>query len=235
MAYDFYFWPTPNGYKVSIALKELDQAYNLVPVNITKGEQHNADFVSISPAHKIPALVDHRPRHNQAKTALFESGAILMYLAEKHQRLIPRQAQARMICLQWLFWQVGGLGPMAGQAHHFRLYAQDRHEYAIQRYQAECARLYAVLNVQLEQCQYLAGEYSIADIACLAWVYRHERHGIVLQDYPYVQRWYQALLTRPAVEAGFAEGAALIASGDYNSHLAKRELFGLPGEDDLIL
>lgn len=235
MAYDFYFWPTPNGYKVSIALKELDQAYNLVPINITKGEQHQADFVSISASHKIPALVDHHPLDNQGKTALFESGAILMYLAEKHQCLIPRQAQARMVCLQWLFWQVGGFGPMAGQAHHFRLYAQDRHEYAIQRYQAECARLYAVLNVQLQQSQYLAGEYSIADIACLAWVYRHERHGIALQDYPHVQRWYQALLTRPAVEAGFAEGASLIASGDYKSNLAKRELFGVRDEDEPIL
>jgi len=230
VAYDFYFWPTPNGYKISIALKELGQAYNIVPVNITRGEQHYDDFVALSPSHKIPALVDHQPIGNQTKTTLFESGAILMYLAEKHQRLIPRQAEARLVCLQWLFWQVGGLGPMAGQAHHFRMYAEDKHEYAIQRYKAECERLYAVLNVQLRQRQYLAGDYSIADIACLAWVYRHERHGISLQNYPDVERWYQDLLTRPAVEAGFAEGASLIASGDFKSRLAQRELFGLKDE-----
>lgn len=234
MAYDFYFWPTPNGYKVSIALEELELPYNLCPVNISVGEQHHADFVAISPNHKIPALVDHCPTQGAEKSMIFESGAILLYLAEKYQRLMPQEAEARMTCMQWLFWQVGGLGPIAGQAHHFRLYAQDRHEYAIQRYQAECARLYDVLNLQLARSRFLAGEYSIADIACLAWVFRHERHGIDLHDYPSVERWYQALLARPGVKAGFAVGESLIGSGDFNTKIAKKALFGLHDKKETL-
>ncbi|MGY8853320.1 MAG: glutathione S-transferase family protein [Pseudomonadales bacterium] len=217
-----YYWPTPNGYKVAIMLEELGLAYQVLPINITKGDQHADGYVQQVPTRKIPAL---RHQRRGAEQIVFESGAILLYLAEWQGRFLPEDVGLKWQCLQWLFWQVGGLGPMAGQAHHFRLYADLKDDYAIDRYERACQKLYAVLEGQLQQKPFLAGAYSIADIAVLPWVYRHVRHGIDLVDYPAVLSWYTGLMQRPAVRKGFSVGQDLIAKGNFSGALAKRSLF----------
>lgn len=222
--FDLYFWPTPNGYKVSIMLEEIGADYSLIPVNITKGEQHEAPFEQVSPNHKIPALT-HHDESNSEPIHLFESGAILWYLGEWSGRLIPSDAAHRRECMVWLMWQMGGLGPMAGQAHHFLLYADEDIAYAKRRYQAECARLYGVLDRALGQRGYIAYEYSIADIAILAWVFRHERHKIDLASYPAVNRWFRELMDRDAVQRGFEVGHSLINQGDFKTDIARAALF----------
>lgn len=215
-----HMWATPNGYKVSIMLEEIGLRYTVVPVDIGKGEQFDPAFLAISPNNKIPAIVD--PEGPDGKpVSVFESGAILLYLARKTGLLLPSDERGFTTVIEWLMFQMGGLGPMAGQAHHFRHYAAHAIPYAVERYTAEVARLYRVMDRRLGETPYLAGQYSIADIASFPWVRRHERHGIVLADYPHVQRWYETIAARPAVVAGLVplsagEKRGILADG--NSH-----------------
>jgi GSH-dependent disulfide-bond oxidoreductase len=194
-------WPTPNGHKVHIMLEELELPYEVVPVNIGAGEQFKPEFLAITPNHRIPAMVD--PDGLSGRVTLFESGAILIYLAEKTGRLMPTEPNARYACLQWLMFQMGGIGPMFGQYNHFANYAPEKLEYAITRYTNEVARLHRVLETRLSQSKYLADDsYSIADIATFPWIRNPENRGINLADYPAVKRWHDAITARPAVERG---------------------------------
>ncbi len=195
---DLYYWPTPNGHKITIFLEETGLPYTVKPVNINTGEQFAPDFLAVSPNNRIPAIVDHEPADGGAPLSLFESGAILEYLAEKTRSLIPQDFRGRWECLQWLYWQVGGLGPMAGQNHHFALYAAEKIPYAIERYVNETGRLYAVLNRRLADRDFIAGDYSIADIASYPWI-RPERQQQNLDDFPHLKRWKAEIATRPAV------------------------------------
>jgi GST-like protein len=202
MTIDVWSWPTPNGHKVHIALEELGLPYTVVPVDIGAGEQFRPEFLAITPNHRIPALVDHDGPGGR-RIALFESGAILIYLAEKAGRLIPADPAARYACLQWLMFQMGGVGPMFGQYGHFHTYAPDRIPYAMDRYAKEVQRLHRVLEKRLSEAEYLAGaEYSIADIATFPWTRFPERRGVDLAQFPAVRRWHEAIAARPAVQRG---------------------------------
>ena len=204
MTIELYTWSTPNGRKASIALEELGLDYTVHTINITKDEQFAPDFLKISPNNRIPAIIDPEGPDGQP-ISLFESGAILIYLAEKTGKLLPTAPRARYAALQWLMWQMGGFGPMLGQAHHFRRFAKEEVPYAVERYTNETRRLYGVLDKRLQEADYLAGEaYSIADIATFPWAARHEWHGIALEDFPAVKRWYDAIDARPAVQKGMA-------------------------------
>jgi len=200
---DLYYWPTPNGWKISIMLEETETPYNLIPVDITAGDQFKPDFLAISPNNKMPAIVDSQGIEGQP-LSLFESGAILLYLADKTGQFIPKQPRDRYAVIQWLMFQMGGVGPMLGQTHHFRQYAPEKIPYAINRYTNEATRLYRVLDKQLSQIEYVAGEYSIADIAIFPWIISHEKQGQKLADYPHLQRWFDAINQRPAVQRGLA-------------------------------
>ncbi len=219
-----HYWPTPNGWKVSIALEEMGLDYKLVTVNIGRGEQFQPEFLKISPNNRMPAIVDHEPAGGGEPLAIFESGAILLYLAEKTGQFLPKDTRGRFEVLQWLMWQMGGLGPMLGQNHHFRIYANDKIPYAIDRYTSETNRLYGVLDKQLEGREYIAGDYSIADMACWPWIVPHERQGQKLEDFANVQRWYETMKTRPGVRRGFDVAKEVRAAPmDEN---AKKILFG---------
>ena len=197
---ELYTWPTPNGHKVHIVLEELGLPYEVHAVDIGEGDQFKPEFLKISPNNRIPAIVD-RDGPGGKPLALFESGAILIYLAEKTGRLLAPKGAARYSAVQWLMFQMGGVGPMLGQAHHFRVYAPEKIPYAIERYTNEARRLYAVLDGRLGEAEYLAGaDYGIADIATFPWLRSWERQGVVLSDYPNVQRWFGAIEKRPAVE-----------------------------------
>ena len=201
---DLYTTSTPNGIKASIALEELGLEYNVHRINISKGDQFEPEFLKISPNNRIPAIVDHDGPDGQP-ISVFESGAILQYLAEKTGKLMPKDPRARVACLEWLNWQMGGLGPMLGQAHHFRLYAPEQVPYAIERYTKEANRLYKVINTRLSQVPYLAGdEYSIADIAGWGWMRRPERQGVNYDDYPHAKAWHEKIAAREAVQRGNA-------------------------------
>ncbi|MFG6654056.1 GSH-dependent disulfide bond oxidoreductase [Scandinavium sp. M-37] len=198
---DLYYAPTPNGHKITLFLEEAQMAYRLIRVDISKGDQFRPEFLSLSPNNKIPAIVDHVPVDGGAPLSLFESGEILLYLAEKSGKLLSGELRERHVTLQWLFWQVGGLGPMLGQNHHFNHFAPQPVPYAIERYQVETQRLYHVLNKRLEICPWLGGElYSIADIACWPWVNAHQRQRIDLQNFPAVKNWFERIRQRPATE-----------------------------------
>jgi GSH-dependent disulfide-bond oxidoreductase len=201
---DLYFWTTPNGYKVTILLEELGLQYNVVPVHIGKGEQFNPDFLKISPNNKIPALIDHRSPDDKP-IVLFESGAIMMYLAEiAGWRFMPSDLRQRYQVIQWLMFQMGNLGPMLGQAHHFRRYAKEQIPYAIERYTSEAARLYRVLDQRLGEAEFLAGDYSIADMAVYPWLRPHKWQGQDISAWSNLQRWYNAVRARPGVQRGLA-------------------------------
>jgi len=202
---ELYTWGTPNGRKVSIMLEELALPYKVIEINIGKGEQHQEEFVRIAPNNRIPAIIDPQGPGGQP-LQLFESGAILIYLAEKtDSELFPQSGRDRVLTLQWLMWQMGGVGPTFGQAHHFLFNPKQVVPYGQQRYHAETLRLYAVLDKRLEEVDYLAGEvYTIADIATYPWVARFERHQVALQEFPNVQRWFNAIGTREAVKQGMA-------------------------------
>jgi GST-like protein len=200
---DLYYWPTPNGWKVSIILEEAEIPYNVIPVNISAGDQFKPEFLEISPNNKMPAIVDPDGPDGQP-IALFESGAILLYLADKTGRFIPSNPRDRYTVVQWLMFQMGGVGPMLGQAHHFRQYAPEQIPYAIDRYTNEATRLYRVLDKQLGQVEYVAGDYSIADMAIFPWIVPYERQGQNLADYPNLKRWFDAINERPAVQRGLA-------------------------------
>jgi GST-like protein len=200
---DLYTWSTPNGRKVSILLEECALPYQVHAINIGKGEQHTPEFLAINPNNRIPAIVDSEGPGGKP-LPLFESGAILIYLAEKTGKFMPRDARTRLICLQWLMFQMGGVGPMFGQAHHFLRAAPEQVPYGIKRYTDETRRLYGVLNKRLGEAAYLADEYSIADIATYPWIARHEWHKVDLADFPAVKRWYDTIGARPAVAKGMA-------------------------------
>jgi GST-like protein len=199
---DLYYWTTPNGHKVTIFLEETGLPYALKPVNIGKGEQFDAAFLAISPNNRIPAIVDHAPPDGGAPLAMMESGAILLYLAGKTGRFYPGDLRGGAEVVQWLFWQMAGLGPMAGQAHHFLHYAPEPIPYAIDRYVRETARLYAVLNKRLADRDYIAGDYSIADMACYPWVLP-ARQRQNLDEFPHLARWKEAIAARPAVQRAY--------------------------------
>ncbi|WP_207477966.1 glutathione S-transferase N-terminal domain-containing protein [Arenibaculum pallidiluteum] len=201
MTIELHAWPTPNGYKISIALEELGLPYRAIPVDIGRGDQFKPDFLKLSPNNRMPAIVD-PDGPGGAPISLFESGAILIYLAEKTGRLLPSDPQGRYQAIQWLMWQMGGFGPMLGQAHHFRLYAPERIPYAVDRYTNEAGRLYRVLDKRLGEAEFLAGEYSIADIAVFPWSRGAERQGVDLAELPNVRRWFEAIDARPAVRKG---------------------------------
>lgn len=202
---DLYFWSTPNGYKVSILLEELELPYRVIPVHIGKGDQFKPDFLKISPNNKIPAIVDSEGPGGQS-ISMFESGAIMMYLAEKTGwRFMPQSMRQRYEVVQWLMFQMGGVGPMLGQAHHFRKYAPETIPYAVDRYTNEAARLYRVIDKRLSETAYLAGnEYSLADMATYPWLRAHKWQGQAIEDYPNLQRWYVDVRARPAVQRGIA-------------------------------
>ena len=206
---DLHYWPTPNGHKITIFLEETGLPYRIVPVDIGKGEQFRPEFLAISPNNRMPAIVDHEPADGGAAVSVFESGAILVYLAEKTGRFLPSETRARVSVLEWLFWQVGGLGPMAGQNHHFRNYAPEKIPYAIDRYVNETNRLYGVLDKRLRDRDFLADDYSIADMATYPWIVPFEQQGQSLDDFPALKRWFEAMRARPAVERAYAEGEAL--------------------------
>ncbi|MNM86006.1 Disulfide-bond oxidoreductase YfcG [compost metagenome] len=199
---DLYFWSTPNGYKVSILPEELTLPYHVIPVHIGKGQQFAPEFLAISPNNKIPAIIDHDGPGGQA-ISMFESGAIMMYLAEKTgYRFMPQDPRKRYEVLQWLMFQMGGVGPMLGQAHHFRKYAPEKIDYAIDRYTREARRIYTVIDRRLADSEYLAGDYSIADMATYPWLRAHKWQGQEIAEFPHLQRWYSAVRERPAVQRG---------------------------------
>ena len=204
---DLYYWPTPNGHKITIALEEMGLEYSIKPVNIGKGEQFDPDFLAFSPNNRMPAIIDHDGPDGKP-ISVFESGAILLYLAAKTGQLMPVDSRAQTQVQEWLMWQMGGFGPMLGQAHHFNFYAPSRIDYAIKRYSDEANRLYGVMDKRLSENQFIAGEsYSIADIAILPWTRSYKRQNVDIDAYPHVKAWRKTLLERPAVQAGGAVGA----------------------------
>ncbi|MDH3472207.1 MAG: glutathione S-transferase N-terminal domain-containing protein [Rhodospirillales bacterium] len=223
---DLYFWTTPNGYKPLLFLEEAGLDYRLRPVNISKGEQFDPDFLRISPNNRIPALVDHDPAEGDRPVSVFESGAILLYLAEKTGRFLPADLAGRTEALQWLFWQMGGLGPMAGQNHHFVQYAPEKIPYAIERYVKETARLYGVLDRRLADRAFVAGDgYSIADMAIYPWIVPHRNQRQDLADFPKLKRWFAAVKARPATARAYDKGRALNTAPTVSED-AKKILFG---------
>lgn len=222
---DLYYWTTPNGHKITIFLEEAALRYRILPVNISAGDQFKPEFLKISPNNRIPALVDHDPIEPGPPVSVFESGAILVYLAEKTGRFLPKDLRGRVEVLQWLFWQMGGLGPMAGQNHHFSQYAPEKITYAIERYVKETSRLYAVLDKRLADREFVAGAYSIADMAAYPWIVPHERQGQMLGDFPNLRRWFERIRERPAVKRAYAR-AQEINTQPTVSEESKKILFG---------
>ncbi len=196
--YELLYWTTPNGHKITMFLEEIGADYKVVPINIGKGDQFDPDFLKISPNNRIPALIDRKPQAADGDVTLFESGAILLYLAEKHGQFIPEDTAGRANVLQWLFWQMANLGPMGGQNHHFVTYLDYEIEYAVNRYVNEVSRLYAVLDHQLESNEYICGEYSIADMASYPWVAPHKRQLQNIENFPNLVRWFETVRNRPA-------------------------------------
>ena len=223
---DLYYWTTPNGHKITMFLEEAAVEYAIRPVNIGKGEQFEPDFLAISPNNRIPAMVDHAPAGGGAPISVFESGAMLLYLAEKTGQFLSRDPRERAMALEWLFWQVGGLGPMAGQNHHFSGYAQEKIPYAIDRYVNETNRLYGVLDKQLDGRDFITGAYSIADMASYPWIVPHERQGQKLEDFPNLQRWFEAIKARPATVRAYEKAAALNTAPSVSDEESRRILFG---------
>ncbi len=201
---DLHYWTTPNGHKVTIFLEETGLPYRVIPVNISAGDQFKPEFLAISPNNRIPAIVDTTPDDGGAPVSVFESGAILQYLAEKTGKFLPADMRGRTEVMQWLFWQMGGLGPMAGQNHHFVQYAPEKLPYAINRYVNETNRLYGVLNKRLADRAFVAGDYSIADMASYPWIVPHQRQQQNLDDFPHLKRWFETIRARPAVERAYA-------------------------------
>ncbi len=205
---ELYYRTTPNGHKITLFLEEAGLPYELVPINIGAGDQFKPEFLQIAPNNRIPAIVDREPVGGGEPISVFESGAILLYLAEKTGQFIPAELRGRVETLQWLFWQMGGLGPMAGQNHHFSQYAPEKIPYAINRYVNETARLYAVLNKQLSDREFVVGEYSIADMAIYPWIVPYEMQGQKLEDFPHIKRWFEAIKARPATIRAYEKAEA---------------------------
>ncbi len=226
---ELFFWPTPNGMKPLIFLYETGLKYGLTPVDINRGEQFNHRFLKIAPNGRIPAIVDSVPAGGGSPVSVFESGAILIYLAEKVGALLPQSLRARTEVLEWMMWQMAGLGPMLGQNHHFSVYAPEKVPYAIRRYNDEASRLYAVLDQRLAEREFICTDYTISDIACYPWVDRHERHQINLDDFPNVRRWFNGISERPAVIEAYRE-AKTVNVGAPVTKASHNVLFGQTAE-----
>ena len=222
---DLYYWTTPNGHKITIFLEEAQLPYRIIPVNISKGEQFKPEFLRISPNNRIPALVDHEPADGGAALSVFESGAILLYLAEKTGRFIASDLRGRTETLEWLFWQMAGLGPMAGQNHHFGHYAPEKIPYAIERYVKETNRLYGVLDKRLSEREYIAGDYGIADMAAYPWIVLWQRQQQNLDDFPNLKRWFSLIEARPAVVRAYQRAKEINTVPTVNED-SKALLFG---------
>lgn len=225
---DLYYWTTPNGHKVSILLEEAGLEYRIHPINIGRGEQFTPEFLDIAPNNRIPAIVDRQPADGGQPLSLFESGAILEYLADKSGRFLPKSGRERYVVLQWLYWQMGGLGPMAGQTHHFRNYAPKKIDYAIERYIKETTRLYGVLDKQLDGNDYVAGDdYTIADMAIWPWIKPYANQGQDIEDFPNVQRWFERIGERAAVKRAYARAEEINPQGGVEmDEEARKHLFG---------
>ncbi len=224
---DLYYWTTPNGHKITMFLEEAGLPYKIISVNIGAGEQFKPEFLAISPNNRMPAIIDRAPKDGGEPISVFESGAILLYLAEKTGKFIPSNLRGRVQVLEWLMWQMGGLGPMAGQNHHFAIYAAEKLPYAIDRYVKETNRLYAVLNKQLADRPFVAGDYSIADMACYPWIVPYERQGQKLEDFPHLKRWFEEIKARPATVRAYARGKEINPQfAAPMSEDAKKVLFG---------
>lgn len=225
---ELHYWPTPNGHKITLFLEESGLPYVIKPVNIGKGEQFQPAFLAISPNNRMPAIVDIAPADGGEPISVFESGAILQYLAEKSGRFLPTDARGRYTVLEWLYWQVGGLGPMLGQNHHFKRYAPEKIPYAIDRYVNETRRLYGVLNKRLEGRAFIAGkDYSIADMAAYPWIVGYENQGMALEDFPHLKTWFEAIRARPATQRAYALGEQIKDRFDLTTdEQARKILFG---------
>jgi len=222
---DLYYWTTPNGHKITIFLEEAGVPYTIKPVNISAGDQFKPEFLKISPNNRIPAMVDTEPSDGKGPLSVFESGAILQYLAEKTGKFLPADRRGRADVMQWLFWQMGGLGPMAGQNGHFNNYAPEKIPYAIDRYVKETERLYGVLDERLEDREFIVGDYSIADIACYPWIVPHERHKQNLGEFANLKRWFAAIQQRPAVQRAYELAKTINTKPTVNEE-SKALLFG---------
>jgi GST-like protein len=223
---DLYYWTTPNGHKITIFLEETGLPYSIKPVNIGKGEQFAPEFLKVSPNNRIPAIVDLEPGDGKGPLSIFESGAILEYLADKTGKFLPRDVRGRAEVMQWLFWQMGGLGPMLGQNHHFRGYAAEKITYAIERYTKETERLYGILDERLADRKFIAGDYSIADMACYPWIVLHERQGQDLNDFPDLKRWFETIQKRDSVKRAYEAARKVNPDASGMSEEAKKILFG---------
>lgn len=225
---DLYYWPTPNGHKVTLMLEETGLPYQIQPVNIGAGDQFTPAFLAISPNNKMPALVDHQPTDGGAPQSVFESGAILLYLAEKTGRFLPADSRGRVAVLEWLFWQMAGLGPMSGQMGHFNVYAPEKIPYAIERYDNEVRRLHGVMDKRLAQTAYLGGEaYSIADMASYPWIGAYDKLPVDFSAFPNLKRWHEAIAARPATQRAYALREKVNPqAGKPLSEEERRHLFG---------
>lgn len=223
--YELLYWTTPNGHKITMFLEEVEVDYDVVPVNIGKGDQFAPEFLEISPNNRIPALIDRSPQPDAKRISLFESGAILLYLAEKHQQFIPKDPAGRANVLQWLFWQMANLGPMGGQNHHFVTYLDDEIEYAINRYVNEVSRLYAVLDHQLASNEYICGDYSIADMASYPWIVPHKRQLQKIEKFPNLHRWFEQVRNRPATVRAYEVAREINPNPGQMSEAEKKILF----------
>lgn len=223
---DLYYWTTPNGHKVTMFLEESGLPYTIHPINIGQGDQFKPEFLRIAPNNRIPAIVDQAPQDGGEPISLFESGAILQYLAEKTGQFLSTDLRVRTETLQWLYWQMGGLGPMAGQNHHFNVYAPVKIEYAIDRYVRETGRLYGVLNKHLERRDFIAGDYSIADMASYPWIVSHQRQSQNLDDFPHLKRWFERIGARPETERAYALVEQINPGSPVHDDKARQILFG---------
>ena len=221
---DLYYWPTPNGHKITMLLEELGLDYQITPVDIGAGDQFKPEFLAFSPNNRMPAIIDHAPSDGGGPQTVFESGAIMLYLANKTGRCMPTDPRKQIEVTEWLMWQMGGLGPMAGQNHHFNQYAPDPIPYAQKRYIGETGRLYGVLNKRLESREFIVDEYSIADMACYPWINSHERQSQDLNDFPHLKAWYERIRDRSATQVAYAKGEGLRAPTFTDDEKAK--LFG---------
>ena len=224
---ELYYWPTPNGHKVTMFLEEAGLPYEIVPVNIGKGDQFKPDFLKIAPNNRMPAIIDRAPRDGGASISVFESGAILEYLGDKTGRFFPSDVRARNEVRQWLFWQMGGLGPMAGQNHHFAIYAPEKLPYAIERYVNETNRLYGVLNRRLADRPFVAGDYSIADMAAYPWIVPYKNQGQDLDNFTHLKRWFETIQSRPATIRAYEKGREVNSAQPVMTDEARKVLFGI--------
>jgi GSH-dependent disulfide-bond oxidoreductase len=222
---DLYYWPTPNGHKITLFLEETATPYRIIPINIRSGDQFQPEFLAISPNNRMPAIVDHAPADGGAPVSVFESGAILLYLAEKTGRFLPKDLRGRVEVTQWLIWQVAGLGPMVGQNNHFARHAQQKIPYAISRYVNETNRLYGVLNRRLANREFVAGDYSIADMAAYPWTVSHAAQGQNLADFLHLKRWFEAIAARAATQRAYEVGTAYKTESAMTEE-ARRILYG---------